>query len=548
MAGQLARLTLRQAPRRRAHVGAHRATRVTAARSGLADVARGGTLNLVGAAVSSAATLSVTILVTRHFSRPVAGTFFTATSLFLIIETIATLGAYNGVIYFIARLRAAGADSRIPAMIMTAVLPVLAAAVIGAGLLLLFAAPLARGLLGGHLPRGVSIGAVADALRVLAVILPFAVLLDTYTGASRGYREMRPTVVLDRIGRSCLQLVGVAAATAAGSAALLAPLWVLPYLPAGILAWLWLRRIRRRPRPAAATPARYPAASIDPGLADARPRKFWRFTAPRALATTAQMIIQRLDIILVGILRGPVDAAIYTAATRFLVVGQLGNIAISMAAQPQLAHLFAARDRRGANAVYQATTAWLIVLTWPLYLLAVIYGPTALLVFGHSYRAGSAVMVILGLTMLLTTGCGQVDIVLTTAGRSSWSLVNWLLAVGINVGIDLALIPTYGITGAAIGWAVALAVTNLVMLGEVGAIVRVSPFGLGCLAAALLATASFGAIPLASRAVLGSGLAASALSILCGCAVFAAGLWYLRRPLQLTALGGLPGVRRLNRR
>ena len=81
-----------------------------------------------------------------------------------------------------------------------------------------------------------------------------------------------------------------------------------------------------------------------PGLAG-----FWRFNAPRSLATIAQMIIQRLDIVLVGIMRGPVEAAIYTAATRFLVVGQLGNAALSMAAQPQLTHLFAIGDRRGAG-------------------------------------------------------------------------------------------------------------------------------------------------------------------------------------------------------
>ena len=98
------------------------------------------------------------------------------------------------------------------------------------------------------------------------------------------------------------------------------------------------------------------------------------------------------------------------------------------------------RPRRppAANRVYQATTAWLILLTWPLYLLAVVFGPGVLSVFGHSYRAGAAVMVILGLTMLLQTACGQVDMVLVTAGRSSWSLINGLLAVGVNVGLDVA--------------------------------------------------------------------------------------------------------------
>jgi O-antigen/teichoic acid export membrane protein len=539
--------------------------------AGLSKIARGSTLNLAGAGISAAATLGVTVLVTREFSRPVAGAFFAAISLFLIIETLANLGAYNGVIYFIARL---SRPRQLKAMLRVAVIPVVVVSVAAGCALFVFAEPLARLLLGGHVARGVDPASIARALRVLAITVPFASLLDTFLGASRGFHDMRPTVLVDRIGRSGAQLAGVAAAALTGATALLAPLWALPYIPAGVLAWLWFRRIsgrqlrtidaRPQARPAApqarpAAPAQWPPAPASgrpPAPAPSRPpapapsrrparwgaAAFWRFTAPRAMATTAQILIQRLDIVLVGILRGPVDAAVYTAATRFLVVGQLGNTAIGMAAQPQLAHLFAIRDRRSANAVYQATTAWLIILTWPMYLLAVIYGPAVLAIFGDSYRAGALVVVILGLTMLLTTACGQVDVVLTTAGRSSWSLANWLLAVGINVSIDLALIPRYGITGAAIGWAAALAVTNLVMLAEVGAIVRVSPFGRGSLAACLLSAVSFGAIPFGMRTLVGPGPLVSALAVLAGCALFAAGLWWLRETLQLTAMPGFAAL------
>ena len=520
-------------------------------RVGLSRIASGSTLNLVGAAISAAATLGVTVLVTREFSRTVAGAFFTATSLFLIIEILANLGAYNGVIYFIARLRSPG---QISAMIRVAVVPVIIVSAAAGCALFVFAEPLARALLGGHIEPGANPASVARALRVLALIVPFASLLDTYTGASRGFNEMRPTVIVDRIGRSGIQLLGVAAAALMGATALLAPLWALPYIPACALAWLWFRRISRRHlrkmpeslpagllipvnNVAAREAARHPPAG-------ASAAGFWRFTAPRAMASTAQIVLQRLDIVLVAIIRGPADAAVYTAATRFLVVGQLGNVAISMAAQPQLAHLFAIHDRRSANTVYQATTAWLIILTWPLYLLAVVYGPAVLAVFGHSYSAGASVMVILGLTMLLTTACGQVDVVLVTAGRSSWSLCNWLLAVAIDVSIDLALIPKHGIIGAAIGWAVALGVTNLVMLVEVGAIVRVSPFGRGCLAACVIAAVSFGAIPYGVRVLVGRGPVESGLAVLAGCVLFVVGLWRFRQTLKLMAMPGLSALAR----
>ena len=125
--------------------------------------------------------------------------------------------------------------------------------------------------------------------------------------------------------------------------------------------------------------------------------------------------------------------------------------------------------------------------------------------FGHSYRAGHLVMIILGLTMLLATACGQVDMVLITTGRSSWSLANGLMAVVVNVGLDLLLIPRYGITGAAIGWAAAIVVTNLTPLAQLAVSVRLHPFGRGSLIAMSLSALSFAVIPLAARALFGAG-------------------------------------------
>ena len=106
-------------------------------------------------------------------------------------------------------------------------------------------------------------------------------------------------------------------------------------------------------------------------------------------------------------MRGPAEAAVYTAATRFLVAGQFGNQAISMAAQPRFTEMFAQGDRQAANRVYQATTAWLILLTWPFYLLAVCFGPQVMRCSGRSYQAGAGVIVILGLTMLWPPGAGR---------------------------------------------------------------------------------------------------------------------------------------------
>ncbi|HEY2692406.1 MAG TPA: oligosaccharide flippase family protein [Streptosporangiaceae bacterium] len=534
----------------------------------MAEVARGSTMNLVGAVISALTTIAVTVLVTRLFSPPVAGAFFSATSLFLIIESVATLGAYAGAVYFIARLRVLGEDRRIPVVLRAAIIPVTVASVTGAVTLFVYGTPLARLLLSSHLGHSeTSISSVATALRALAVTLPFAAIMDTLLGATRGYRDMRPSVAINQISRSLVQLAGVAMAATTARAALLAPLWALPYLPAAAAAWIWLLRIRRHaadraPRrpisPELASPPTL-AASVTAGstrltsghaysderLRNVNARSFWRFTAPRALAVTAQIIVQRIDIVLVAILRGPAEAAIYTAATRFLVVGQMGNVAISMAAQPQLTELFAMSARDRVNVMYQATTAWVILLLWPLYLLILINGQQFLGIFGHSYQAGDTVLVILSLSMLLSTACGQVDVVLITAGRSSWSLVNGLLAMVVNVGLDLILIPRLGIAGAALGWAAAITVANLMPLAQIAITARLSPFGRGTAVACGLCLISFGAIPLAIRFLLGAGPAGILCGAAVGTAVMAAGLWRFRHPLRLSVM---PGLSRLARR
>jgi O-antigen/teichoic acid export membrane protein len=524
----------------------------TAATSGtpqvdrLTEVARGGVLNLVGAGVAGLSTVALTVLIARSFSQAAAGAFFTAMSLFLIVEAVASLGAATGTVYFIARLRSLGQQHRVPEVLRTAIRPVAIVSVAAAVALALLAAPVARLLAGGHFGHaGARPAEVAAELRFLAVALPFAAILDTLLGATRGYRAMSPTVLVDRIGRPALQLAGIAAVAAAGSAALLAPLWALPYLPAAGLAWLWLRRIQRSHSRRGHSHRR---GQDGPPLAQAAPADgpqplgFWRFTGPRGLAALAQITIQRIDIVLVAIMRGPAEAAVYTAATRFLVAGQFGNQAISMAAQPRFTEMFAQGDRQAANRVYQATTAWLILLTWPLYLLAVSFGPQVIAVFGHSYQAGAGVIVILGLTMLLATGCGQVDMVLVTTGRSSWSLANGLLAVGVNVGLDVLLIPRYGITGAAVGWSAAIVATNLMPLAQIAVTRRLHPFGRGTFITAALCVFSFAALPFIARELFGPGAIPSLLAIGCGCAAMAAGMWRFRADLNLAAM---PGVAQL---
>ncbi|POM27126.1 Polysaccharide biosynthesis protein [Actinomadura rubteroloni] len=490
----------------------------TAPARGTADLralARGGVLNIVAAGFGALAQFAIVVVLTRGFSKHSAGVFFAATTVFLVGAALARLGTDVGLVYFIARSRALGRAGRAAAYVRVAVPAVLGAAV-AAGAGIYAAAPwLADVALDGAGGEGVRY------LRALAVFLPAAVLSDTALAATRGFRAMRPTALTESIGRQAVQLAALAAAAVAGATWSLGLGWAGPYLLSAVVAVLWLRSLMRGTGDGAA----------EPGTA----REFWRYTAPRAVASLAQIVLQRFDIVLVASLLGPVQAAVYTAATRFVVVGQIGNQALGQAVQPQLSEVLSRGDLRGARELYQTATSWLVLLTWPVYLLFAAFAPHALRLFGPGYQDGATVVVVLSLTMLFATICGQVDTVLIMAGKTSWNLANIVLAMSVNIAADAVLIPRMGITGAAVGWSIGLVVKNAVPLVQIAVALRLHPFGRGTLTAAALAALCLGVPPLVPR-LLGGGLVPLAAAGALGAAGYAAACLRARDLLKLDRL------------
>jgi O-antigen/teichoic acid export membrane protein len=499
---------------------------VTARAVGMPTIARGGVLNLLGAAVSAVAGVLLTVVVTRALPKADAGVFFALTSVFLLAEMVARLGTGTGLVYFIARTRSLGRPDRIRDFQRVAFTPVVVLSLVTAAVLIVWAPQWAQ-LVGG--PGS----ATRTAVIVLALLLPVTTLSDTLLSATRGYATMRPTVVLDRIGRPLLQLVLVAIVVTGGSIWLLAGAWALPWaLSAGLAAW-WLLRLGQR-RPAA---RQVPATGADGEPAPWR--EFWLFTGPRAINSLAALALQRLDVILVTVLIGPAAAAVYTAATRFLVVGQLTGTAIATAAQPRLAELLAVGDRASAKAVYQSATAWIVLLNWPLYLLSGVFAHVVLSVFGHGYSAGRPVVLVLAAAMLFATACGMVDMLLNMAGRTSWTLANSVLALVVMVGVDLLLIPRMGILGAGIGWSAAIVANNALPLTQLYVSMGLHPFGRATLNAAALAAGCFGVLPGAALLLFSGDLVAAAVAVLAGAALYAVACLRLRAVLGLPELSAL---------
>lgn len=480
-------------------------------------VARSGIANLIGAAYGAAVNLGLLVLIARSMSTHDAGVVFATTSLFVLVEAAARLGVDVSIVHFLAGARARDREADVVRYLRTGLVPVVAVGAVAA-LALAVAAPaiLAAVLRQASVPHSRAL------MAALAAGIPVAAAYDVAVAGTRGLGAVRPTVALERVLRPTLQVLFVGAALALGGGPVaVVSAWVAPYVVAAALGGLWLRRLL--PDGAVRADAEGPA----------EPAAFWSFTLPRGLAAIAQIALQRLDILLVAAMRGAAAAAVYTAATRFVVVGQLGNQAISYAVQPRLAGLVAVRDLDSARKLFRLSTVWLVAITWPLFLVVAVAAPLILDILGPGYHSGHTVMLLLAGAMLVGSASGLVDIVLITLGKTRWNLADTAGAFAINVTLNLILIPRFGISGAALAWTVSIVAVNVTALVQVGHSFRFVPFSRLSALVAGLAGVSFGGLPAASAAIFGLNAPVVVASVAAGSLVYLAALYRLRRDLHL---------------
>jgi len=494
------------------------ARRVVDERRHLQAVARSAAVTLAGAGLSTVAGFGLVLVVTHGVSPDTAGRFFAATAVFLVALAAAGLGTDTGLARFVLR---ADRPAAVRALVRTAALPVLAASGVLAAVLAL------------SWPQ----------TRPVIWALPLAASADLCLAAVRAHAVFRSSVLVDRVLRPAVQVLLVAVAIAAGlPGAGVAAAWASAYVVSALLAAGALRRVVGARRPASeAAPGGGPAAGV---------RVFWTFTAPRAVARIAQVAVQRLDIVLVAALLSPADAALYTVATRFVVFGQLANQAVSSVVQPRFTLILAGPPEAAPALlvrVFVVSTCWSVLLAWPVYL-AVAASPRAYLGwFGASYAVGEAVTValVMALGMLVAVASGPVDTLLLMIGRSGRSLANTLIALAVDVGLCLLLVPRLGIAGAALAWVVAVVLRCVLAIVQLRADVALPGVTRELVLAAALPVACVG-VPIGLVELL-VGLSGPAwlVAVAVTAAGYAGAVWRLRRRLGVDhVVAGLRSRRR----
>ncbi|HEX4104101.1 MAG TPA: flippase [Candidatus Paceibacterota bacterium] len=181
---------------------------------------------------------------------------------------------------------------------------------------------------------------------------------------------------------------------------------------------------------------------------------------PFAISGALGLFFTSTDVLIISWLRSASDVGIYSAATRIVQTLYLIPGIIQYATLPLFARL-AKKDDPKFRVALEQTLSMVFFASIPLSIGGIILGtPLMGLVFGSAYLPGGLSFEILMATLLFDFAASIVINALFAYDHQKSLIISSILGAAVNVGLDLLLIPIYGIAGSAVSTLFAQAVNN----------------------------------------------------------------------------------------
>jgi O-antigen/teichoic acid export membrane protein len=172
-----------------------------------------------------------------------------------------------------------------------------------------------------------------------------------------------------------------------------------------------------------------------------------RRVAPVFLAAALGTMYYRIDLLMVHVIKGAPAAAIYASSYRVFEAVMLPAGAVAALVLPAV---FRSGTEARARVALRITALAVVITCFGAVFIELFARPLLRGVFGASYLPGTASLRVLGFATIVTAATvvlAQVHAVL----RPGRLAKVWLIALAVNVGLNLVLVPHYAAAGAA--WA-----------------------------------------------------------------------------------------------
>lgn len=193
-----------------------------------------------------------------------------------------------------------------------------------------------------------------------------------------------------------------------------------------------------------------------------------KISLPLLIGGSFYSINSYFDVLVIGAFRPEQEIAIYNAALRLAALITIPLIAVRTIVTPNAAGYHAAQDDKGLKSLYRQATILSSTAGFIACITLYVAGRYLLHFFGSEFTTGYVALQILLIGALIDTVVGPIGQILNVTGYHKQTLYLTGFSALINVGLNLALIPRWGMYGAACATSISIIFLN-VALYQLGA-------------------------------------------------------------------------------
>ena len=424
----------------------------------LQKIAKGTGILFTGTIIGMLLAFVSRVIIVRYTTQTGYGIFSLALVLMSIFVMISTLGLQSGVTRQIAYFRGKKDSKKVSGIVKASIQIALVACVFSSILLFLLSDIISVEVF--HSPE------LATPLKIFAIAIPFSVLILIFASIFRGFDRVEPNVYFHNILKNflLLPLLGIVI------------LFGLSFI--GIfyayLASIALTCIAFVVYAAKKLPISVKGENVN---AHSLRKELLFFSLPLLAISILGMIMHWTDTLMLGYFKTPDVVGLYNAALPLANLIPVVLTSMNFLYVPIGSQLYSQNLMDELRRTYAILTKWMFALTLPLFLIIFLFPETVLnILFGSLYIEASIALQILALGMFIHTFLGPNGVTLIITGKTRFSMWTSLIGVIINIALNIFLIPTLGILGAAIASASSLAVINLLKSTWLYLLFRIHPF------------------------------------------------------------------------
>ena len=167
---------------------------------------------------------------------------------------------------------------------------------------------------------------------------------------------------------------------------------------------------------------------------------------------------------MLGLLGSEKEVGAYRVAVQLSMLVIFALSVVNQVIQPSLSRLHAQGDMLAFQKLVADSSVWMFIGTLiPAVGLAFAAPQVLEIVFGAEYRAAAPALQILIFGQVINVFFGSVGTILNMTGLEKEATRGMIIAVVINLALDVLLIPLMGLTGAALASALTIAIWNLIL-------------------------------------------------------------------------------------